>query len=205
MCCHCHSHIQLSYLHLTVNGAGVPPSKFGAVTASSGTLQQLHLEWCNMPRQAWQAMFPADLRLPLLRTLVLEEARGTRGTSGRAPGLNAAALSRLAESCASSLQDLTLMWHTHREPATVELKPLQRLTALTSLTINCVTVQSATEMLPHLTNLRALEICPPSKLCPGGMLPLTALRQLTLLDIMETPTRQRAYIRNKVGADPHCA
>lgn len=104
--------------------------------------------------------------------------------------LNTAALSRLADCCASSLQALTLGWHSNlfdTQPRCVALEPLARFTSLTSLSLNGVTVQAATQVLPRLTSLKALhlQVVGPSQLRPDGLMPLTALRQLTSLAIRD--------------------
>lgn len=168
------THPQLTHLHLTLNGFSVPASSFAGLTASSGSLQYLHLEWCNIPQQAWEEMFPATLRLPRLEKLVLQEVKGKHHLQNipipvhEPPGLIGAALSRLAYCCASTMRTLTLDWCADRQPGCVALGPVKCFTSLTSLSLNCAIVGSTSGVQANFRSLEVLELMPPSRLLVHG-------------------------------------
>jgi hypothetical protein len=181
--------LQLTYVNLRPNGFCVPATSFGGLTASSCTLQELHLTCKSVSQRAWEAILPPGLRLPCLTRLALTQLE-YQNNGEEQLGFNTAALSRLADCCASNLRALTLGWRTNRQPGCVALDSLARFMALTSLSLNCVTAQAATQVLPRLTSLRALHILPPSHvLRPDGLLRLTALRQLSHLTLPEESSR----------------
>jgi hypothetical protein len=165
--------MQLTYLHLTLNGYRAPASSFAGLTASGSTLKHLHLEWEGIRQQAWEGIFHPGLCMPHLETLVLQEKRESHLRTvpifvGHPPGLNAAALSRLADCCAGSLRSLTLEWCPDRQPGCVAMDALLRLTALTSLRVNCSIAGTLERLRSSLTDLQVMELLPPSRLLVHG-------------------------------------
>lgn len=166
-------HTQLTYLHLTLNGYRARASSFAGLTASGSTLKHLHLEWEGIRQQAWEGIFHPGLYMPRLETLVWHEKRESNLRTipifvGQPPGLNAAALSRLADCCAGSLRSLTLEWCPDRQPGCVAMDALLRLTSLTSISHNCVTLERLENVRANLRDLQVLELLPPSRVLVQG-------------------------------------
>jgi hypothetical protein len=167
--------MQLTYLHLTLDGFGASPSSFAALTASSSTLQHLHLEWRDIPQEGWATIFPPGLHMPCLETLVLQEKKEKHlqviPILNQSPTLDATALHRLADCCAGSLRSLKLEWCAGRQPACVGLDPLARLTSLTSLSLGCLIYGRVKFKLlqENTRDLQVLELLLPSwMLVQGG-------------------------------------
>lgn len=166
---------QLAYLHLTLDGFGASPSSLAGLTASSSTLQHLHLEWRDIPQEGWEAIFPPGLHMPRLEMLVLQETKEKHlqviPILNQSPTLDATALHRLANCCASSLRSLKLEWCPGRQPACVGLDSQARFTSLTSLSLGCLIFGRVKCKLlqANLRGLQVLELLPPSwMLVQGG-------------------------------------
>ena len=135
----------------------------------------------RLPVGIWQAMFRPQQQLPHLQNLRTDSWTTSNNHGGvqdvPATAFSATDVSRLVGSC-PGLQDLSL----ELQPD-VQLAALAQLTDLTTLRIYMATASSV-KSLSGLSGLRGLDVnaCPACS--PAALLPLTALRQLTRLDVM---------------------
>jgi hypothetical protein len=169
---------QLTLLDLACSVAvfqdsNLPAAAFSALTASS-KLQHLNVNYCRLPRGAWQHMFPAGRQLPHLQSLAIAgvtEAEG--GESAAAPEGT-----RLV-SCCPGLRSLNMQY---LRCSTELLSPLQRLSWLHVLQLGSYMAGwEGMEAVSQLTGLQKLTLRA-SGAAEGLLLKLTELKHVTLLD-----------------------
>lgn len=163
---------------------GAPPhaaaAAYAALTASS-SLVELDLDYCCLPRGAWQNMFPPERPLPNLRQLVWQPVR----FSGDAADLDTDDMARLA-ACAPRLRCLRLP--AVRQTADM-LAHLRGLADLQELVLSKVTDGGA-GVLAQMSGLKRLQLRGPSDITDVGLLQLTSLQQLTHLTLESFRIRQ---------------
>jgi hypothetical protein len=171
-----------------------PAAAFSALTASS-KLQHLDISKCRLPSDAWQHVFPTGRQLPELQYLDISDVQ----TLPRGPAA-APEATRLV-SCCPGLQCLDMR---NLQYSAEFLAPLQGLSGLHTLRLGSRIQEEGgpppVEAVAQLTGLRELTLSSPRS--GGGLLQLTQLQQLTLLEFEFAGTVVRTFscLTQQVGS-----
>ena len=161
------THLDLS--ECLCDAVSAPAAAFSALTASS-KLEFLDIQYTEPPEGALACL--------LGRTLPQLQCLNLNGICSTCPdGLNERELRQLVKAC-PHLRSLQCSLQPNACP-----NALLQLTALTALTLDCVTVEVTECVLVKLTRLEELHIVPNSTIDDVGLLRLTALTQLSQLGI----------------------
>lgn len=174
-------HVELNRIDLRpLDPAGPATGQFSALLCSS-SLQRLELNECRLPLSGfWQCLFGTRLQTATVRHLRFFNWKPSGAAAAAAwPRMDSADLQQLA-ACCPQLRELYV--RDRLEPG-VSLAALSTLPYLTKLTVSGISNSSAGD-LAGLTGLRELYISGESNdISVQGMWQLTALKQLTYLDV----------------------
>jgi hypothetical protein len=152
------------------------PAVYSALTANS-KLTYLDIQCTTGPREAWGHLFPAGHTLPQLQRLHLIDALEEPLLWSSPEGLSQRQLQEVVETC-PNLQHLQCALQPYVSPAA-----LLQLRGLVGLAIQGVSNEDVDIALVRMTALQELHILAGSKVNDVGLMPLTALTQLTQLGL----------------------